>query len=406
MYPVKTRLILFAIVCLSLLPALPGLSIAPVAPVMAQGPDTNITDGCVESFDPDVDYFPDKAVVEYSEGFTVEYFNNYKVVTVPEPWVGGEPVEYVLVQCGTPAPDDTGDAPVIEVPRTSLIAMSTTYLPFIVDLGLLDQLVAIDVPDFVNTPAVRAKLDAGELASVGSGAEVNVEVALDLEPSLIMTYGSGLPGYDAHPVLIEAGLPVVLNAEFTETTPLGRAEWMKYLALFYNLEADAAAQFDAIATQYADLAALTDGIEDRPTVFVNAPYEGTWYMAGGSGFIAHLLDDAGAAYLWADDDSTSSLFLDFETVFERAADADFWLNVDNFWFSLDDVLAADERFASFAAVENGQVWAYNKAVNAAGGNDFFEGGVANPHLVLADLIAIFHPDLLPDHEFVYYQQLQ
>lgn len=210
----KSRWMLIVVLCLSLTAVL-------VPPTTAQGPETNIIAGCVENYDPNVDYFPQKATVKVSDGFSVEYFSNYKVVTVNEPWTDGVPIEYVLVQCGTPAPEMEDGANVIEVPRTTLVSMSTTYLPFIVELGLLDNLVGLDAPDYVSTPEVREKIDAGELVTIGSGAEVNVEAVLDLDPSLIMTYGSGSPDYDAHPVLIEAGLPVVLNAEYMDTSPLG-----------------------------------------------------------------------------------------------------------------------------------------------------------------------------------------
>ncbi len=390
-------------VCLVVMVAVPVL---PALTVQAQGPETNITEGCVDNYDPAVDYFPEHISIDYAENLTVEYFNNYKVVTVLAPWAGADPVQYVLVQCGTPAPAGLDAAAVINVPAGTIVTMSTTYLPFLESLGLLDYLVGHDVFDYVSTEAVRAKIDAGELVEVGEGAGVNVELVLDLDPSLIMTSSAGSLDFDAHPVLEEAGLPVVLTGDYLENSPLGRAEWIKFIALFYNREAAAETIFSDIATQYNDLAALAASVQDKPTVFVNSPWQGTWYMAGGKGFIAHLLADAGADYLWADDDNTGSLFLDFEAVFDRAADADYWVNANGYWSSLDDALAADERFAEFAAFQNGTVWTYNKRVNAFGGNDFFEGGVANPQLVLADLIAIFHPDLLPDHEFVYYQQLR
>lgn len=381
-------------------------AVAPVLTVQAQGPDSNLTEACVDDYDPAVNYFPEQVSIDYAENLTVEYFNNYKVVSVLEPWAGADPVQYVLVQCGTPAPEGMDGATVISVPAGTIVTMSTTYLPFMESLGLLDYLVGHDVFDYVSTESVRDLIDAGALVEVGEGAGVNVEVLLDLDPSLIMTSSAGLLEYDAHPVLEEAGLPFVLTGDYMENSPLGRAEWVKFIALFYNREAAADTIFDGIAAEYTDLAALAAGVEEKPTVFVNSPWQGTWYMAGGRGFIARLLADSGADYLWADDDSTGSLFLDFEAVFERAADAAYWVNADGYWFSLDDALAADERFAEFAAFQNGNVWVYNKRLNEFGGNDYFEGGVANPHLVLADLIAIFHPDLLPDHAFVYYQQLQ
>ncbi len=366
----------------------------------------NLTDSCVAEYDENVDYFPQKATVKYASGYTIEYFNNYKVLTIPLPWQGAEEsVQYVLVQCGTPPPEDFAAATIIEVPVQSFVSMSTTYLPYLDQYGLIDRLVGVDNASFISNEAVRAKYDAGELTEIGSGGDVNVEAAIDLDPDLIMTSASGFADFDAHPKLEEVGLTVALNADYLDTTPLGQAEWGKYLAAFFNKEGEAEEQFADVVAQYEELTALTADAVERPTVFNNTPFDGTWYMPGGNSYVAQLLADAGAAYLWADDESTGSLFLDFETVFDRAADADYWINI-GFFATLDDLAAADERFTEFAAYQNGNVFNNDARVNEFGGNDYYESGAANPHLVLADLISIFHPDLLPEHEFVYYRQVE
>ena len=160
------------------------------------------------------------------------------------PWPGAESaLDYVLVQCGTPAPEGYDATQIIEVPVQSIATMSTSYLPFLDSLGLLNTLVAIDDATYVNNPVVLAMAERGEIAQIGYGAGVNIEQLLDLDPALIMTYGSGSPDYDAHPVLLNAGLHAVVNAEWLETSPLGRAEWGKFIALFFNREAQAEAQF-------------------------------------------------------------------------------------------------------------------------------------------------------------------
>jgi iron complex transport system substrate-binding protein len=364
--------------------------------------------GCVEEYDPNVDYFPDKVTVDYAEGFTVEYFANYKVIDVLAPWPGAEDAfQYVLVQCGTPAPEGYDDAQVVEVPIDSTITLTTTQLPHMVELGVLDALVGVDTIMWTNTAEVIEKYDAGELAEVGNGAEINVEMVLDAEPDIVMASGSGLPDYDAHPVLLEAGIPVALNAEWVEELPLGRAEWIKFTAAFFNAEAAANAVFDEVAANYEAIAALTADIplEGRPRVFANTPWEGTWYVPGGSSYGARFLADAGANYLWADDDSATSLYLDFETVFVEAADADFWINTGSF-NSLNEMLADDERFVSFIAFQNDRVYNNNARVNESGGSDYWESGTMRPDLILADLVKIFYPELVPEHEFVYYQQLK
>jgi len=378
---------------------------APVAAPVA--PETNLTDGCVENYDPSIDYFPQKTSVKISRSFAVEYHNNYKIVTVSNPWQGAqESFQYVLVQCGTPAPEGVEGA-VIEVPVQSLVALSTTYLPHLVSLGLTDRLVGLDSLLWATTPEVVARIDAGDLAEVGSGSAVNVEQLLEMEPGLVMAYGIGIPEYDAHPLLIEAGIPVALNGDFVEQDPLGRTEWMKFIAFFFNKDGEADRLFNSTVESYTATAALAAVATDRPTVFLSSVYDGTWWMPGGDSYTAKLLADAGADYLWADNAAVGSDPVDFETVFEKAGNADFWLNPDNaFWNSQADVLQSDERYGEFAAVAAGHLYNNNAQVNANGGNAFYESGAAHPEVVLMDLVKILHPELLPDHELVYYKVVE
>ncbi len=388
-------------------PVQPAPASENAAAVAAASPDQNIHDGCVDSFDAAVDYFPHKLSVAYASGFDVEYYNHYKVVTVTNPWQGAqESFRYILLQCGAPAPSGV-EGTVIEVPVENLIAMSTTYLPTIQDLGLTDRLIGLDSHLWTTNPAVRERIDSGDIAEIGSGAAVNVELTLDLDPALVMTYGTGFADFDTHPILLQAGIPVALNGDFVEQDPLGRAEWMKFIALFFNREAAAAAQFEAISAEYNAIAELTASLTQRPSVLLGSVYNGTWYVAAGDSYMAKMLDDAGAAYLWAGQGSVGALPLDFESVFAVAADVDFWLNPDNsFWFTVENVLESDPRYASFAPLERGHLYNNNAIVNENGGNAYYEEGAAHPERVLKDLVRILNPNLLPDHELRFYQQVQ
>ncbi len=374
-----------------------------------EAPTTN-PDACLAegAYDPDVDYFPEKVTLDYTDGFTVEYFNSYKVVTVTRPWFNADEadvLQYVLVQCGAPIPDGYDTAQVVSIPVTRAVSMSTTYLPYFDLYGVLDALVGVDNASLATNTAVLDKANAGELVDIAPNFSLDIEAALELDPELIFTYGFGFDT-DSYRQLQDAGLAVALVGEFAETSPLARAEWGKFISLFFNAEGVAQAEFQAVSEDYLRLAELVADVETRPTVFLNSPFDGTWYMAGGRGYMAQFLADAGADYLWADDEGTATLFLDFEAVFERAQNADFWLNGNQFWMSVGDILAEDPRYGDFAAVNNGNVWINNLAINEAFANDFYESGVAFPNLILADLIAIFHPDLSPDHEFVYYRNLE
>lgn len=375
-------------------------------------PEANRSAECVAEYDPDTDYFPEKARIEDAERLSVEYFNHYKVVTVTDAFVGAEPYTYVLVQCGTPTPaaDQFPDeTQFIEVPTRRMIAMSTTQLPHLTDLGLVDRLVGLDSFLFVNAPNIRERIDAGELVQIGSGTDVNIEVALETNPDLIMTYGFS-PETDAFPRLIDAGLPTVLNAEYREPTPLGRAEWIKYTGLFFNAEATAEAAYDNIVTQYeaASELAATVPEDERPVVLWNSysSFSDVWSIPGAETFAGALIRDAGGRVALADEAQQDSVFLSFEAVYEEALDADVWVTNLFGVTTIEGLLATDARYADFAAVQSGDVWNVGLDTNENGGDNYFELGVTNPHLILRDLVAIFHPELLPDHEFNFYLRVE
>lgn len=371
---------------------------------------------CVADYDPQVDYFPDKVEPEYSQGWQVEYHRNYKVVDVTSPFPGATDADafrYVLVECGTPAPDGYDGAPVIEIPAGKVIALGTSYIPQLKALGLLDELIGVDSGAFYNTPEVVDMLADGKLIEVGVGSAINVEAVLDAEPGLILTFGSGSPDYDAHPALIQAGVPVVVASDYVEQTPLGQAEWVKFTSLFYDAEATANAVFGDKAAEYDRLAGLTADLsdDDKPLVLWNSytSYSDAWFIPGTESFAATYVNDAGGTLVLSDDPTlqgnNNALPFSFEAVYAAGLDADVWMPGAFGINTLGDLVAQDERYADFAAVRNGTVYNYDARVNANGGNDYFENGVANPQDVLADLIKMFHPDLLPDHELIYFRQL-
>ena len=373
--------------------------------------DENLTDSCVADYSADVDYFPDKIEIVDASKFTVEYFNNYKVLSVADAFDGAPSFNYVLTQCGTPAPAPSEfpeGTQFIETPAGDLITLSTTQLPALSQLGLLDHLVGVDSGFYISSPEVARLIADGEVAEVGFGAQVNIELVLELQPQLVMSYGYN-PASDAHPVLLEAGIFTALDASWRELSPLGRAEWLKFTALFYNLEAQASAIYQDIVAQYEAVKAKAAAVnaEDRPHVLINSflGYADAWFIPGDETYVGRLMRDAGGDLLLAEARSATSQGLSFEVAFEGGFDADIWL-VETFGIhSGADLLALDSRFGDFAAFQSGDIWNNNRDENANGGNNFYEAGVTSPHLVLADLVAIFHPDLMPEHEFAFYKRL-
>jgi iron complex transport system substrate-binding protein len=379
--------------------------------VSCQGSENSLivnspNNACVQNYDSNVDYFPNKVKVTHAKGFAVEYYKNYKVVTIKNPWKDAKTsLKYVLVQCGTPIPPGFEKSQVFTTPVNSVVSLSTTHLPHFSKLNVVDKLIAVSDIKQVTTPDFIDKIKAGKLVSVGNNSTVNVEKILELNPELITTFGTGNQQTDSFPKLLEAGLKVAINSEYMEDTPLGRSEWLKFTALFFNKEKESEKIFATIAKKYEDIALKAKGVKNRPTVFVGFNFKGTWYTPGGNSYVAKYLADAGANYLWSQDQSSGSLPISFETVFERAVNADYWLNLRQSWQTLKDVITEDNRYGDYKAFKIGNLYNNNARVNANGGNDYWQGGISNPDVVLSDLIKIFHPEILKNHQFFYYRKL-
>lgn len=364
--------------------------------------------GAVDSVQP--------VTLKYARGFTLGRSGAETRVEVRKPWQGAATrFRYRLVprpspESGAPAPAASGDSAletlVLAVPARRVLTMTTTNLPHFEALGRLDALVGVGNGDYVCNEKVKARLADGSLRSVGDEASVDAEAAADLRPDLVLAFAVASWSNPALKKLKEAGLPVVLEAAYMEETPLGRAEWIKFTAAFFGAEAAAAGDsaFAAVDSAYQALAALARSVARRPTVVVNAPFRGQWWIPGGRSYVARFLADAGADYLWADDTTEGSLSLDLEAVLAKAGNADYWLNPGP-WKSLADGKERDPRHALFRSFREGRVWAHDRLPCGAG-NDFFEKGSTRPDWVLADLIALFHPELLPGHRFRWYRRLE
>ncbi len=343
--------------------------------------------------------------IRYSRGFNFQRRGNCTLVNVKQPWPGAEKVfRYLLKPHGEPTPEDCADCQVVEVPVHRVVALSPTYLGFLERLGVIDRLVGFSNPALVHNRTVRAAALAGRLVAVGQGGALRVEKVLALEPELIFTYATG--GFrDLHPKLLEAGLKVAVCGEYVESHPLGRAEWIKFIALFFGCEERAEKIFAEIEKSYLDLAGLTRKVSHRPTVITNIPRHGHWGISGGDSFVSRFIADAGGDYVWKDIKRNGAVPMAVELAFARGCEADYWFNT-GIWKSLDEARRADPRFHGFKALEEGRLYNNNRRVNAAGGNDFWESGIIRPDLILADMIRILHPGLLPGHQLVYYRRLQ
>jgi iron complex transport system substrate-binding protein len=338
-------------------------------------------------------------------GFSIEQTQGYKTLTVKSPWPGAtKGFTYILYPRGSPKPAGVEADKFIQTPVRSVVSFSTTYIPALEAIGELGALKGVDSVDYVYNPAVRQAFAAGKIVQTTKNWAPDIERLIALAPDVIFAFGMGNE-WDTHPKMDEAGLPVVILGDWNEQESLARAEWAVFLAAFFDKEEVALKLFAETSARYSSLKALAAKPTTRPTVLVSGPYSGTWSVSAGESYMAKLLADAGSNYLWAGSRGTGSLTLSIEAVFEKALGATVWLNPSLGATRLSDVRAMDPRFSALPALAKGNVWNNNARMSPGGGNDYYESAAMRPDLTLSDLIAIFHPEILPAHVFTYYRKL-
>ena len=363
--------------------------------------------GCFNSSGPSVDQEGGDAFTRYASGFRVFGQGTHTVVKVLDPWQQSQDIvfSYLLAPRRTALPDSLMSMPYIKTPVRRVVALSTTHVAMIDQLGCAQSIVGVSGGEYIYSSEIRERIESGSIEDVGYGQGLDFEKIVGLNPDVVFLYGVEGNVMTTLEKLKDLGIPAVFCGEYLEPDPLGKAEWIRFFSLFYDREEQASRFFDRIDSAYSALSLLTENVGTKPEVLNGLPWKDTWYMAGGRSFAAKLIEDAGGSYLWGDNPSTQAVPLDLESVYLRAVNADIWIN-PGAAASLSDILQMDERFGDLIVVKSGQVYNNDARSNPAGGNDYWESGTVRPDLILADLIGVFHPDLLRDHQFVYYRQLK
>lgn len=350
----------------------------------------------------DVAYLP---TVSYAKGFRVSNSGKAKLVEVVYPYQGATSgYKYLLVNKGDSVPAHDADTKVIYTPINSIVCTSTTHIPLLDYLNESEKLVGFPTHDYISSEKTRKLIDAGKVQELGTDKGMNIEQLAVLKPNLVMSY-TMTADYGQFKKIEEFGVPVVINAEYLEEHPLGRAEWIKFMALFFGKEKMADSVFQVIEKNYNETKTKAESVKQKPTVLSGVVYGDAWFLPGGQNYAAKLLSDAGCEYLWASDSSKGFLQLSFESVYEKANAADLWIGVASFT-TLDEVKNADERYTKFNPYKTKQVYTYNARKGAKGGSEFLELGYLRPDIILNDLVKIAHPELLPEYELYFHERLE
>lgn len=341
-----------------------------------------------------------KVYVEYAQGFKVEYKNGIKLLEMCDPFSKKAVVyKFALVKDNETAVPQ-GYTP-IRIPVSKVICMTTLQLAGFITLNETEKVCGVASTRYLHNPIVKEQIKNGVTRRIGIEGNFDNEIIINLNPDIIFISPFKRGGYDA---IKDTGIPLVPHLGYKEPHPLGQAEWIKFLALFMDEEAKANRIFNSIAGEYNALKAKTANVKERPTVLSGEIHGGPWYAVGGKSFLAHLFKDAGADYFLKDNNESGGINFDFETIYEKAANSQYWRIMNGYQgeYTYEVLGKTDSRYKDFKAFKERRVIYCNQREKG-----FYESSPTNPHLVLKDLIKVFHPALIEDdYEGTYYTLLK
>jgi iron complex transport system substrate-binding protein len=313
--------------------------------------------------------------------------------------------KYLLVKRGERIKAGIDTSSVIYVPVRRIICMSTTYLAMISALGEDNAVKGISGVDLIFNKDLREKVERREVADVGYEADLNKELIIQIDPDLLMVYGVGSESSGYLNKIKELGFRTLFNADYLETNPLGKAEWIKVFGALFCKEKEADDLFFSISKEYNKLRSFISRKNlEHPAVLLGLPWKDTWFVSPGNSYITTLISNAGGDYLWKETRSEVSMPYGIESVYLKAMKADFWLNIGTVNDRME-ITAMDIRLGDLPSFRNAKMFNNNNRVTLRGGNDYWESGSINPQIILKDIGAILHPELFPGYELYYYKRI-
>ncbi len=346
-----------------------------------------------------------KNEIQYAKGFSVENFKGYSVVKVTNPWPkANKSYTYILKEKNGTIPDSLQKYVKVNVPVKKIIVTSTTHIPSLEILQETQTLIGFPNLSYISSDRVRARIDAKKVTEIGRNNDLITEKIIDLQPELIVAYGIDNNNLALNN-LEKNGLKIMFNGDWNEQTVLGKAEWIKFFGAIYGKQKMATEIFKKIEKDYLNTIEIAKKATSKPTILSGDIYEGKWYLPQGESWGCQLLEQAQGEYLWANSKGTGSLSLSFETVFEKAKSADFWITSGQFT-TLKAMADANPHYSQFKAYKNKNVFSFTGKKGKTGGILYYELAPNRPDIVLKDIVKILHPELLAGYKPFFFEKLK
>lgn len=344
----------------------------------------------------------------YAEGFKIVNYSTHKILEINNPWPKAEKTYRYLLLSKEQATSKLFNKEeydgILTIPIENIVVTSTTHIPALELLGVENTLVGFPGANYVSSEKTRARIDNGDIRELGKNEGINTEVLLDLNPNALIGYGVSSSNKTLETIK-NSGIPVIYNGDWVEKSPLAKAEWIKFFGALYNKEKEADSIFNTIKTNYEQAKSLAAKVIKQPSILCGAMHKDVWYLPNGTSPEAQILKDANVNYLWSETSGKGSLALSFESVYDKAKDADIWLS-PSYYSSFNALEESNEHYINFEAFRNKAIYTFANTTGKTGGVLYYELGTARPDLVLKDIIKICHPELLKDYQPYFFKPLQ
>jgi len=343
-----------------------------------------------------------KNEVQFAKGFALYKTKNYTKLVIKNPYPNAKK-QFVYYLVGQNQHPKLKGVKYIKVPVKKIVVTSTTHIPMIDVLHEANTLKGFPNLNYISTPSVRSLIKQHKIVELGGTQQINTEVLLNLKPDVLVGFSMQSQN-KMYETIKKSGIPVILNGDWLESTPLGRAEWLKFFGALYQKNNLADSIFNNIKNDYNKTKKLALSTNESPTVLSGNLNKNIWNLPAGDSYTAQFLKDANCKYYWQNTTGNASLNLSFETVFTKAQQADFWIGVGPYT-SFKQLKEANRHYAKFKAFKTKQIYTFGLVKGATGGSLYYEEAALKPNVVLKDLIKVLHPELLPKYKPYFLRKL-
>ena len=339
--------------------------------------------------------------LKYAENLTLIKGNGYTEARLRNPWDTTAILQnYILIDKDSQVPDHLPPGTIVRTPLSKALVYTGVHCALIHELGMVKSIGGICELQYIKVPEIIEGCRKGTIVNAGEGTNPDIEKIIDLHPDALLL--SPYENSGGHGQVEKLKVPIIECADYMETSALGSAEWIRFYGLLFHQSAKADSIFAIVEKNYNELKALAASQPVKPKVMCELKSGSAWYVPGGRSTTGKLYKDAGGDYLFDSYPNSGAVPLSFETVFDKAQDADVWLMKynqpsDKTYRSIEEDYSP---YANFEAFKKRNIYHSNTSYK-----EYYEDFPFHPDLVLKDLIKIFHPSLLPEYELKYFSKL-